>query len=136
MKQCNAKNRSLSVSALMHRSDCCHLQAIASAGFASKGYNMTGSVLDAYVGRAPAGVIDAANAMVLIHLIPAYQVWSQPHYEFVDLIAERSEKWPRWLGKGWVLRLWYRTLYTCFITFLAILLPFFNTIMGFVGAMG
>ena len=32
--------------------------------------------------------------------------------------------------------MWYRSAYVCLLTFLAILLPFFNVIVGFVGAIG
>lgn len=74
--------------------------------------------------------------MVLIHMIPAYQVWSQPHFEFVELNVNRTKNWPKFLGRGWWLKLWYRSFYVCLLTFLAVLLPFFNVVLGFVGAVG
>jgi len=71
-------------------------------------------------------------------MIPAYQVWSQPFYGFVDLNVQRSKSFPAALGgnKPWLFRLWFRTLYTVLTTFFACLLPFFGIILGLIGALG
>ena len=50
-----------------------HLQAVACTGYASLGDSVQGSILDSYP-QAPAWVINMANAMVLIHMVPAFQV--------------------------------------------------------------
>ena len=108
--------------------------AIAWSIFASLGYNQTGFVLDDYQGVAPNWTLYLAYAMVIVHLVPAYQVWSQPHFAMAEEWIDRAvfkEKVPfKWV------RLGYRVFYVCIITFLAVLLPFFNAILGFVGAMG
>ena len=81
--------------------------------------------------------------MVLVHMVPAFQVWSQPHFEFVESFItkqfhreDKSRTLMNTLTKGFWMRFWYRTGYVCIVTFLAILLPFFSVILGFVGAVG
>lgn len=115
--------------------------AIACAGFASLGYDLQpGGILEDYQGIAPAWVIDMANAMVLVHMVPAYQVWSQPHFDFAETWITKTFKDSRFIPsvmtKGLGLRLWYRTIYVVLVTFLAVLLPFFSAVLGFVGAVG
>lgn len=51
-------------------------------------------------------------------MIPAYQLWSQPHFEWLEFTAERSAGWPKVLSPK-VLRYGYRTIYVVLITFLA-----------------
>ena len=115
--------------------------AIACAGFASLGYDLQpGGILEDYQGIAPGWVIDMANAMVLVHMVPAYQVWSQPHFDFAETWITKTFKGSRFIPsvmtKGFGLRLWYRTIYVVLVTFLAVLLPFFSAVLGFVGAVG
>jgi len=108
--------------------------AISWSVFASLGYNQTGYVLDDYQGIAPDWVLYVAEAMVIAHLVPAYQVWSQPHFAMAEAWLDRDvfkERVPYS-----VIRLVYRTCYVCLVTFLAVLLPFFQSILGFVGAVG
>ena len=38
--------------------------------------------------------------------------------------------------QGWKLRLVWRTVYVCLVVFIAILMPFFSYVVGFVGAVG
>jgi proton-coupled amino acid transporter len=102
--------------------------AIAVFGYLSQGNEVQPYILDSFP-DAPAWVTDAANAMVLVHMIPAYQVWSQPHFEWLQIqfpIFEHNR----------VYKYGYRILYVCVVTFFAILLPFFGIILGFVGAVG
>lgn len=117
--------------------------AVSCAGFASLGYNMpTGYILTDYAGIAPQWVLDMANVMVVLHMIPAYQVWSQPHFVLVEewiefkVCKDVKNKYLRWCSRGLGLRLVYRTIYVILLTFLAVLLPFFQSILGFVGAIG
>ena len=108
--------------------------AISWSVFASLGYNQTGYVLDDYQGIAPNWILYVAQGMVIVHLVPAYQVWSQPHFVMVEEWLDRAifkERVPYW-----VVRVGYRVFYVCVVTFLAVLLPFFNAVLGFVGAIG
>lgn len=113
--------------------------AVGCAGFASLGYSITGSILEDYEGIAPSWVLDMANVMVIVHMVPAYQVWAQPHYEFAEgwMATKFKDSFlPKTLQSGFGLRLLYRTIYVCLMTFLACLLPYFTVILGFVGAIG
>ncbi len=107
--------------------------SIAVFGYLSQGNAVKPYILDSFP-DAPAWVIDTANAMVLVHMIPAYQVWSQPHFEWFEATFPGCEK--KTVLKIKVFKYGYRILYVCLVTFLAILLPFFGIILGFVGAMG
>ncbi len=108
--------------------------AVSWSVFASLGYDQTGYVLDDYQGIAPDWILYIAQAMVIVHLVPAYQVWSQPHFAMTEEWLDRAvfkERVPYW-----IVRVGYRVLYVCVVTFLAVLLPFFNAVLGFVGAIG
>ena len=64
--------------------------AISWSVFASLGYKQTGFVLDDYAGIAPDWVLYMAYAMVIVHLVPAYQVWSQPHFAMAEEWIDRA----------------------------------------------
>lgn len=83
--------------------------SIAVFGYLSQGNEVKPYILDSFP-DAPAWVIDTANAMVLVHMIPAYQVWSQPHFEWVE------SEFPLFEHKN-VFKFGYRILYVCVITF-------------------
>lgn len=116
--------------------------SVACSGFASQGYDQEPYILKQFEGIAPNWVLYMANAMVILHLIAAYQVWSQPHFALVEEWVEhgvcKDVKNPsiRYITRGLPLRILYRSLYVVLVTFLAILLPFFESILGFVGAIG
>ena len=107
---------------------------IAIFGYLAEGNGVQPWVLDSFP-EAPVWVIDLANSMVLVHMIPAYQVWSQPHFEWMDFNMERLFDKSKLLH-GWVFRLWYRTIYVVFVGFLACLCPWFGVFVGVVGALG
>lgn len=110
--------------------------AVAVTGYMAYGNEVQGNILNSF--SAPAWLVDMANIMVIIHLLPAYQVWSQPFFFYVE---SNQVKWwgkrgaPKAFG-GWWMRAWFRPLYVVVITFFTVLLPFFSYIIGFVGAVG
>lgn len=116
--------------------------SVACSGFASQGYDQDPYILTQFQCVAPAWVLYMANAMVIIHLVAAYQVWSQPHFALVEewvehrLCKDVQNRYLRYLSRGLPLRLVYRSFYVVVVTFLAVLLPFFQSILGFVGAIG
>ena len=116
--------------------------SVACSGFASQGYDQNPYLLSQFQCVAPAWVLYMANAMVIIHLVAAYQVWSQPHFALVEewvehrLCKDVQNRSLRYLTRGLPLRLVYRSFYVVVVTFLAVLLPFFQSILGFVGAIG
>ncbi|KAL4457529.1 hypothetical protein ABPG75_012394 [Micractinium tetrahymenae] len=110
--------------------------AVAISGYMAYGNDVSGNILDSF--QTPRWLVDMANIMVFIHLLPAYQVWSQPFFYFLE--SNQKQWWsPRPVPKmftGWWFRAWFRPLYVVFITFLTVCLPFFSYIIGLVGALG
>lgn len=64
------------------------------AGYAAFGNSIKGNILEEFDG--PTWVLDMANVMVLLHLIPAYQVYSQPFLCFMESGIKGSAKAPAW----------------------------------------
>lgn len=78
----------------------------------------------------------AANFMVLIHMIPAYQVFSQPCFAAVErLLRHRRSSLMAHVGR-WSFRIAFRSLYVVVVCFVAIALPFFGDFVGLIGALG
>ena len=68
-------------------------------------------------------------------MIPAYAVFSQPLFKFVERTVRHSRHRPKHFSK-WVFRIVFRSLYVVIVGFLAICMPFFSSIVGLVGAIG
>ncbi|GAA0186099.1 hypothetical protein LIER_33387 [Lithospermum erythrorhizon] len=87
---------------------------------------------------------------IVIHLVGAYQVLAQPVFRALEMWA--SSKWPKSdfvvreypVTIGWMnislstnfLRLTWRTVFVVIATLLALMMPFFNDALSFVGALG
>ncbi|KAM6558943.1 hypothetical protein CsatA_028182 [Cannabis sativa] len=96
----------------------------------------------------PFWLVDFANACIVVHLVGAYQVFSQPVFSSVE---EKSRKW--WPETAFVVkeypikipflctfklnffRVVSRSLYVTATTTLSIIFPFFNDILGLLGAL-
>ena len=81
-----------------------------------------------------------ANVLVLLHMVPAYQVWSQPLFECTEFAVEgavhrRGKGWPTRGGEV-AFRLAFRSAYVICTTFFAVLIPFMGVILGLAGALG
>ncbi|KAM5564323.1 amino acid permease 3-like [Rosa sericea] len=98
---------------------------------------------------APYWVIDLANAAIVVHLVGAYQVFSQPLYAFVEKKAAQLFPDSHFITKEIqipipcfkpyklnLFRLVWRTLYVTATTVLSMVFPFFNGVVGFLGALG
>ncbi|XP_020594618.1 amino acid permease 3-like, partial [Phalaenopsis equestris] len=120
-----------------------------SMGYAAFGNSAPGNLLTGFGFYNPYWLLDIANVAIVIHLVGAYQVFSQPLFAFVEKSA--SERWPesRFVNKDVVFsisknrkykvnmfRSVWRTLYVIFTTLLSMMLPFFNDIVGLMGALG
>lgn len=87
--------------------------------------------------QATTNVSRAANLMVLIHMIPAYQVFSQPVFAEVERVLRHRGKASVLAKTGYVgFRLAFRSLYVVVVCFVAIALPFFSDFVGLIGALG
>ncbi|KAJ8618646.1 hypothetical protein MRB53_014832 [Persea americana] len=116
-------------------------------GYAAFGNDSPGNILTGFY--EPFWLVDIGHLSVLIHLIAAYQVFAQP-------IFARNEKWlsSKWPTTGFfhtvhtirlpfakkrsyrftLCKLFGRTIFVVFTTLVAMMLPFFNAIVGLLGA--
>ncbi|ESQ35857.1 hypothetical protein EUTSA_v10007516mg [Eutrema salsugineum] len=117
-------------------------------GYAAFGNQAPGDFLTDFGFYEPYWLIDFANACIALHLIGAYQVYGQPFFQFVE--SKCKKKWPEskfinkeyssnipMLGKCRVnlFRLVWRTCYVILTTVVAMIFPFFNAILGLLGAL-
>jgi hypothetical protein len=101
-------------------------------GYMALGDAVPGDILTGFDG--PYSVVVAANVMVLVHMISAYQVFSQPVFHGFEEMARTCL--PCWRRRpAWALRVLVRTLYVICTTAIACLMPFFTEIIGLVGAL-
>ncbi|KAK8956206.1 Amino acid permease 1 [Platanthera guangdongensis] len=118
-------------------------------GYAAFGNKAPGNMLTGFGFFEPFWLIDIGNLAIVIHLLGAYQVFSQPVFAIMEESAIR--KWPalRLLTKETTVvrstsfpikislfRLVWRTAFVVTSTVLAMMMPFFNDIMGLLGALG
>ncbi|XP_058786487.1 amino acid permease 3-like isoform X1 [Vicia villosa] len=111
-------------------------------GYAAFGEQAPGNLLTGFGMYNPSWVIDVANIAVIIHLVGAYQVYVQPVFAFIEKGA--AKKWPQTkvehkIFSGYNLNLFrivWRTIFVIVTTFVAMLIPFFNDVLGFLGAVG
>ncbi|KAK9815636.1 hypothetical protein WJX72_007252 [[Myrmecia] bisecta] len=105
---------------------------VAIAGFAAFGNAVYPDVLLSV--ENPSWLISLANFMVVIHIAASYQVFSQPVFEVIESsIADGG--W-RLADRPHLMRGIVRSLYVLGTTIVALLLPFFADLMGFIGATG
>eukprot|EP00775_Hariotina_reticulata_P001466 gene1466-1808_t len=99
--------------------------AVSVTGYLALGNAVPSSIVLGF-DDAPIWVTIMVNLMVLIHLIPAYQVYSQPAFATMeDLLLRAFPKLDKLAGREWTVRLVYRSLYVGMTTVVACALPFF-----------
>ncbi|KAJ7957059.1 Amino acid permease [Quillaja saponaria] len=118
-------------------------------GYAAFGDLSPGNLLTGFGFYNPFWLLDIANAAIVIHLIGAYQVYCQPIFAFIEKWA--GQKWPEseFITKEFkipipgfrpynlnLLRLVWRTGFVVLTTVISMLLPFFNDVVGLLGAFG
>lgn len=119
-------------------------------GFAAFGDLSPGNLLTGFGFYNPFWLVDIANAAIVIHLVGAYQVYCQPLYAFIEKKAceafpdsdfiTKDIKIP--LPGGYkpynlnLFRLVWRTVFVIITTVISMLLPFFNDVVGLLGALG
>ncbi|KAL5559876.1 hypothetical protein UlMin_036087 [Ulmus minor] len=116
-------------------------------GYAAFGNDAPGNFLTGFGFYEPFWLVDFANACIAIHLVGAYQVFCQPIFSAVELSC--NKRWPdsKFLTKEYVInlplvgpyylspfRLVWRSAYVIFTAVLAMIFPFFNAILGLLGA--
>ncbi|OEL18217.1 Amino acid permease 3 [Dichanthelium oligosanthes] len=116
-------------------------------GYAAFGSAAPDNMLTGFGFYEPFWLLDVANAFVVVHLVGTYQVMSQPVFAYVErraaaawpgsaLVREREVR----VGRAAMalsvspIRLAWRTAYVFVTTAVAMLLPFFGSVVGFIGA--
>ncbi|XP_042492878.1 amino acid permease 3-like isoform X2 [Macadamia integrifolia] len=118
-------------------------------GYAAFGDFAPGNLLTGFGFYNPFWLLDIANAAIVIHLVGAYQVYCQPLFAFIEKWV--ANRWPesKFITKdikvpipGYrpynlnLFRLIWRTLFVILTTIISMLLPFFNDVVGILGAFG
>ncbi|KAG8054473.1 hypothetical protein GUJ93_ZPchr0001g30868 [Zizania palustris] len=118
-------------------------------GYAAFGDEAPGNLLTGFGFYEPFWLLDIANAAITVHLVGAYQVFCQPLFAFVEKWA--AQRWPDspYITKEVevslsatrrykmnLFRSTWRTAFVVVTTVVSMLLPFFNDVVGFLGALG
>ncbi|MED6220015.1 Lysine histidine transporter 2 [Stylosanthes scabra] len=77
----------------------------------------------------PSWLIAAANIFVIVHIIGGYQVFSMPVFDMMETLLVKQFKLP----PCFTLRLVARTIFVAFTMAVAICVPFFGSLLGFLG---
>ncbi|GMP66391.1 hypothetical protein CsSME_00026766 [Camellia sinensis var. sinensis] len=104
-------------------------------GYAAFGDQTPGNLLTGFGFYEPYWLVDFANACVVHHLIGGYQITKKlPDNEFVNNVY--TIKLPMLpVFKLNLLRLCFRTTYVASTTGIALLFPYFNDVLGVLGAL-
>ncbi|KAK1310351.1 Amino acid permease 2 [Acorus calamus] len=113
-------------------------------GYAAFGDEAPGNLLTGFGFYNPYWLLDIANAAIVIHLVGAYQVYCQPLFAFIEKWTNKSypnnplNKQINFGGKFSLnlFRLIWRSLFVVATTVISMLLPFFNDVVGLLGALG
>lgn len=123
-------------------------------GYAAFGDDAPGNILTGFAFYEPFWLVDIANVCVIVHLIGAYQVFAQPIFARLESCV--AARWPdaKFINATYYVRLpcglsrstttvavaplklVLRTILIMFTTLVAMLLPFFNAVLGLIGALG
>ncbi|CBI27555.3 unnamed protein product, partial [Vitis vinifera] len=79
----------------------------------------------------PRWLIAAANLFVVIHVIGSYQIYAMPVFDMLETLLVKKLKFT----PSFRLRLITRTLYVAFTMFIGMLIPFFGSLLGFLGGL-
>lgn len=123
--------------------------AIGVIGYAGFGNPAAGNLLTGFGFYNPFWLLDIALLCVVIHLVGAYQVFAQPFFAFFEESMLGFFPNSALLRKTWFIpiprygllplspfRLVWRSVFVVFTTLVAMILPFFNDILGLLGALG
>ncbi|ESW30713.1 hypothetical protein PHAVU_002G176400 [Phaseolus vulgaris] len=77
----------------------------------------------------PFWLIAAANMFVIVHVIGGYQVFSMPVFDMMETLLVKQFKFP----PSFTLRFVARTLFVVMTMLIGICIPFFGSLLGFLG---
>ncbi|XP_062079140.1 probable amino acid permease 7 isoform X2 [Humulus lupulus] len=117
-------------------------------GYAAFGNDTPGNLLTGFGFYEPFWLIDFANACIVLHLVGGYQIYSQPVFSVVEKWFIRKFPDSAFVNNFHTvkipllppvqlnsLRLCFRTAYVLSTTGLAMLFPYFNQVLGVLGAL-
>ncbi|CAN6457887.1 unnamed protein product [Victoria cruziana] len=118
-------------------------------GYAAFGDDAPGNILTGFGFYEPYWLIDFGNACIVLHLVGGYQVFSQPVFAFFEGLIEGvlpkcmtflTEDYSIWIPCLPVyhlkpIRLCFRSLYVVSTVALAMYFPYFNQVLGILGAL-
>ncbi|CAL1362509.1 unnamed protein product [Linum trigynum] len=118
-------------------------------GYAAFGDSAPGNLLTGKGFYEPYWLVDIANVAVVVHLVGAYQVFCQPIFAFVEQYFAKRYPASCFINREFKLslpgnrsynvnlfRLVWRTGYVMLTTLISMILPFFNDVVGLLGAVG
>jgi len=108
-------------------------------GYAAFGNAAPGNILTGFGFYEPFWLVDLANACIVVHLVGGFQVFCQPLFAAVE--GSAAACWCRRpagsaaaASLGVLGRVVWRTAFVAVVTLLAVLMPFFNSILGILGS--
>ena len=114
--------------------------AVSVSGYHALG-SATGPNIILAMTNGPAWLRALARAMVVVHVLAAYQVYTHPVFDWIESGAGRiaaragcGSLASAFSYGSWPSRLLLRTVYVVLVTLVAILVPFFTDLMGLIGA--
>ncbi|KAL8110293.1 amino acid permease 3-like [Apium graveolens] len=119
-------------------------------GYAAFGDLSPGNLLTGFGFYNPYWLLDIANIAIVVHLVGAYQVYCQPLFAFVEKHAAKTFPKSNFINKEYniplpagfrpyklnLFRLVWRTIFVIITTIISMLMPFFNDVVGILGAFG
>ncbi|XP_073122085.1 amino acid permease 3 [Henckelia pumila] len=118
-------------------------------GYAAFGDSSPGNLLTGFGFYNPYWLLDIANIAIVVHLVGAYQVYCQPLFAFVEKTVAGWYPNSKFIAKEIAVpvpglksfklnlfRLVWRTVFVIITTVISMLMPFFNDVVGILGAFG
>ncbi|KAK4490977.1 hypothetical protein RD792_001698, partial [Penstemon davidsonii] len=112
-------------------------------GYAAFGNDAPGNLLTGFGFYEPYWLVDAGNIAIVVFSQPVFgavEQWAAKKWPKSKVVTEeymiRICRSKRWMIRINFLRLIWRSLFVCVATLLAMVLPFFNDVLAFLGAMG
>lgn len=118
-------------------------------GYAAFGDLAPGNLLTGFGFYNPYWLIDIANVAIVVHLVGAYQVYCQPLFAFIEKTATNWFPESKFITmaieipipgfkpyKLNLFRLVWRSIFVVITTVISMLMPFFNDVVGILGAFG
>ncbi|XP_057948174.1 probable amino acid permease 7 [Malania oleifera] len=116
-------------------------------GYAAFGSVTPGNLMTGFGFYEPFWLVDFANACIAVHLMGGYQVSGQPIFAFMERWSAKKFPRSRLVNKFYTfevpflpafqvnfLRLCFRTIYVVSTTGVAVIFPYFNEVLGMIGA--